>query len=87
MPKEKLQNSVTELKEHLESNEAVTSEDKVALQELTARLEMMMNGSTEHWEEGLMDELEKQVIQYEEAHPVIARVFNQIINTLNSMGL
>ena len=54
---------------------------------MAVRLEVMINGTSEHWEAGLVDELEKQVIQYEEAHPVIARVISQIITTLNGMGL
>lgn len=87
MPKEILKNSVSELKTQLEEDGAVESGDKAALNDLAARLEVMINGSSEHWEEGLVDELEKQVIQYEEAHPVIARVISQIITTLNGMGL
>ena len=35
----------------------------------------------------LVEEFERQLIQYEEAHPVIARVISQIITTLNGMGL
>jgi hypothetical protein len=87
MPKQTLKNSVSELKNHLDESEVVTGEDKEALTDLAARIEVMINGSAEHWEEGLVDELEKQVILYEEAHPVIARVISQIITTLNGMGL
>lgn len=87
MPKEILKNSVSELKSHLDDSTVVPAEDKDALNDLAVRLEVMINGSSEHWEEGLVEELEKQVIQYEEAHPVIARVISQIITTLNGMGL
>jgi len=87
MPKQTLKNSVSELKAHLEDNSEVVGGDKEALTDLAVRLEVMINGTSEHWEEGLVDELEKQVIQYEEAHPVIARVISQIITTLNGMGL
>ena len=87
MPKEKLQNSVTELKTHLDDAGEVSTDDKEALTDLAVRLEVMLNGSAEHWEEGLVEEFEKQLIQYEEAHPLIARVISQIITTLNGMGL
>jgi len=87
MPKQTLKNSVSELKAHLEDSDAVVGDDKEALTDLAVRLEVMINGTSEHWEAGLVDELEKQVIQYEEAHPVIARVISQIITTLNGMGL
>ena len=83
MPKETLNQSVIELKSHLDQPAGTV--DKEALAELVARLEQM--NAAEHWEEGLVNELEKKVIQYEEDHPVLAKVFNQIINTLNSMGV
>ncbi len=87
MPKEKLRVSVGELRAHLEENQQVEAEGREALDGLAARLEVMINGSDQHWEEGLMDELEKQVILYEQDHPVISRVISQIITTLNGMGL
>ena len=62
-------------------------DNKESLSDLAARIEIMLNGSAEHWEEGLLEELEKQVILYEEDHPVISRVISQIITTLNGMGL
>ncbi|MCG8537248.1 MAG: DUF4404 family protein [Pseudomonadales bacterium] len=87
MPKEKLKSSVSELRAHLEENDAVAPDNKESLSDLAARIEIMLNGSAEHWEEGLLEELEKQVILYEEDHPVISRVISQIITTLNGMGL
>ncbi len=87
MPKEELQNSVSELKTHLNGAAEVSTDDKEALTDLAVRLEVMLNGSAEHWEEDLVEEFEKQLIQYEEAHPLIARVISQIITTLNGMGL
>lgn len=87
MPKDKLKSSVSELRDHLQENQAVESQDAEALNDLAARIEIMINGSSEHWEEGLVDELEKQVILYEENHPIIARVISQIVTTLNGMGL
>ncbi len=87
MPKDKLKSSVSELRGHLDENQAVEGDNKEALNDLAARIEMMIDGSAEHWEEGLVDELEKQIILYEEDHPVIARVISQIVTTLNGMGL
>jgi len=87
MPDEKIKSSVSELKEHLDANDQVPADDKQALEALAARVELMMAQDREHWEENLVDELEKRVILYEEDHPVIARVIQNIINTLNSMGL
>ena len=87
MPKDSLNEVLTELRSHLDQEEQVQPEDREALNDLAVRVELMINESKEHWDEGVLDELEKQVIEYEEAHPVIARVISQIITTLNGMGL
>lgn len=87
MPDKELQSSISELKAQLEQAGEVADGDRQTLAELTGRIELMVAQEREHWEENLVDELERQVILYEEDHPVIARVIQQIILTLNNMGL
>ncbi|MGB3620946.1 DUF4404 family protein [Ketobacter sp. MCCC 1A13808] len=87
MPQDSLKDAVAELRSRLDKDGQFQAEDKEALHALAVRVELMMNESREHWEEGVMDELEKRVIQYEEEHPVMARVISQIITTLNGIGL
>jgi len=87
MPKQQLQNSISELRSHLDANMHVVPEERDSLASLSAQIELMLAEDREHWDETLIDELEKRVILYEEDHPVIARVIQQIITTLNSIGL
>ena len=87
MPDKELQSSISELKAQLEQVGEVAEADRQTLAELTGRIELMVAQEREHWEENRVDELERQVILYEEDHPVIARVIQQIILTLNNMGL
>ncbi len=87
MPDKELQSSISELKAQLDQVGEVAEADRQTLAELTGRIELMVAQEREHWEENLVDELERQVILYEEDHPVIARVIQQIILTLNNMGL
>lgn len=87
MPDKQLQASVTELKQHLEQNDQVPESDREALAQLAGRVEILLAQERDHWEENLVDELEKRVILYKEEHPVIARVIQQIILTLNNMGV
>lgn len=87
MPDKELQSSISELKAQLDQAGEVAEVDRQTLEELTGRIELMVAQEREHWEENLVDELERQVILYEEDHPVIARVIQQIILTLNNMGL
>ena len=87
MPKETIKSSLSELRSHLDANVQVAPEEKESLEALGARIELMVAEEKEHWDEHLIDELEKRVILYEEDHPVIARVIQQIIATLNNIGL
>ena len=87
MPKDTIKNSLSELRSHLDANVHVDPAERETLEALSARLELMMAEEKEHWDENLVDELEKRVILYEEDHPMIARVIRQIITTLNSIGL
>lgn len=87
MPKQELKNSISELRSHLDANVHVAPEERDSLESLSAQIELMLAEDREHWDETLIDELEKRVILYEEDHPVIARVIRQIITTLNSIGL
>lgn len=86
MPKQQLQKAISELRDHLD-NMHVAPEERDSLASLSAQIELMLAEGREYWDEILIDELEKRVILYEEDHPVIARVIQQIITTLNSMGL
>ena len=85
MPKDTIKQSIIELKSHLDQPDSQRNVDTRELEALSVRLETMMQ--SEHWETDLVEELEKQVILYEENHPVVARVVNQIIQALNNMGL
>ena len=38
-------------------------------------------------EKKLVDTLEQKLIQYEEEHPVVARIMQEIVTTLSNMGL
>ena len=87
MPKETIKNVINELNSTVDQDASLSAENKESLNQISDRLQMMLSGATENWEENLVDELERQVILYEESHPVVARIFNQLILTLNSMGL
>lgn len=87
MTNDNIKNSISELRAQLEASDKVAPEERETLEALGARLELMLAAEREHWDENLVDELEKRVILYEEDHPMIARVIRQLISTLNSIGL
>ncbi|HVL02083.1 MAG TPA: DUF4404 family protein [Dongiaceae bacterium] len=87
MPDQELKASISELKAQLDQMEQVADADRESLEELTGRIELMMAQERDRWESNLVDELERQVILYEDEHPTLARVIRQIALTLNNMGL
>lgn len=87
MPKDKLRQSISELRDQITDNESLGDDRKEELDALAGRIESMMNGDADHWEEKLVDGLEQRYLQYEEEHPVVARIIREITNTLSNIGL
>ena len=87
MPKEKLKNSVEELRNELSLNENLEASQQEELSDLAGRLDAMLSGDADHWEEKLVDGLEQQLLAYEEDHPVIARIMREIVTTLSNIGV
>lgn len=87
MPKEKLKNSVEELRNELATNDNLEPSQQEELTDLAGRLDAMLSGDSEHWEEKLVDGLEQQLLAYEEDHPVVARIMREIVTTLSNIGI
>ncbi len=87
MPKETLKTSVEELRDQLGGDNSVDEANKEALEELAGRIESMINGDGDHWEEALVEGLEKQLIIYEENHPVLTRIIQNILSAISGLGV
>ncbi len=87
MPKETLKTSVDELRDQLGEDNSVDVENKEALEELAGRIESMINGDGDHWEEALVEGLEKQLIIYEENHPKLTRIIQNILSAISGLGV
>ncbi|OUS03198.1 hypothetical protein A9Q81_07345 [Gammaproteobacteria bacterium 42_54_T18] len=87
MPKETLKTSVDELRDQLGGDSSVDEVNKEALEELAGRIESMINGDGDHWEEALVEGLEKQLIIYEENHPVLTRIIQNILTAISGLGV
>jgi len=87
MPKETLKTSVDELRDQLGGDSSVDQVNKEALEELAGRIESMINGDGDHWEEALVEGLEKQLIIYEENHPVLTRIIQNILSAISGLGV
>lgn len=87
MPKETLRETVARLNETLNSDQSVAPEERDAAAQMSGRVEAILNGSADSWPDDLKDELERQLIAYEEKHPLLASVITQMLNTLNNIGI
>jgi len=87
MPKDKLNDSVGELREKLGASEEINEQSREELEALAVRVETMLQQADLHWEQSLVDSLEKELIAYEEKHPVISKIIQDMLTTLSGMGV
>lgn len=87
MTRDRIQAEVDQLKAEVEQNAMLSDQQRVELGSLTERLEVMMSGENDHPEQDLLDKLEQQILLYEEEHPVVARVMDNVLNLLHSIGI
>lgn len=87
MPKERLKSSVSELRDQLETEDTVDQARREELEALANRIDAMINGDGEHWEETLVHGLEQQLIRYEEDHPVLTRTIQNVLNAISGLGV
>lgn len=87
MTRERIQAEVDQLKTEVEQAVLLSDQQKEELTTLTQQLELMMSGETDHPEQDLIDTLEQQVLLYEETHPLVARVIDNVLNLLHSIGI
>ncbi len=87
MAKQKLKDSVEELRNQVSQNTELADEHKEDLTELAGRIDAVLNTDSEHWEEKLVDGMEQKLLEYEESHPVVARIIQEILTTLSNIGV
>ncbi|GLQ30988.1 DUF4404 family protein [Litoribrevibacter albus] len=85
MPKQTLKNALSELKESIESDDL---KDTTQVEDLAERIEHQLEyKDVSDWDEDLITELEQQVIEFEEQHPMISGALKSIVNALQSIGV
>lgn len=85
MPKQTLKNALSELKESIERDDL---KDTTQVQGLAERIEHQLEfKDVSDWDEDLISELEQQVIEFEDQHPMISGALKSIVNALQSIGV
>lgn len=88
MADKKLHQLLTQVHEQLQQQESLDSESQMLLQQV---LEDVKNASTPGGDSDLSvdlsDRIEQQALEFEQAHPTLAGVLRQIIDTLGRIGV
>jgi len=85
MPRQTLKKALDELKDNLDQSSVENSEK---VENLAERIEHQLDlQDVSDWDEDLVTELEQQVIEFEDQHPMISGALKSIINALQSIGV
>jgi len=87
MTGKKLEKSIADLKHQLDQYSSLSEKQQSELRELVMRLDLLLEENRNRWDSSVIDGVERQIIEYEEDHPVFARIMQDIVNTLNGMGI
>lgn len=85
MPKQTIKTALDELKSNLEQG---TSADTEKVEKLADRIHLQLELKDDSdWDEDLVSEIEQQVIEFEDEHPMISGALKSIVNALQAMGV
>ena len=87
MTEKNLEKSIAELKRQLDQYSSLSEEQQSELRALVMRLDLLLEENSEGLDTSIIDGFERNIIEYEEDHPVFARIMRDIVNTLNGMGI
>ncbi len=88
MADEKLHQLLTQVHEQLQQQDGLDNESQVLLQKVLDDVKTAsgMDGS-EVLPQDLSERIEQQAVQFEQAHPTLAEVLRQIMDTLGRIGV
>ncbi|CBL45049.1 Hypothetical protein HDN1F_14660 [gamma proteobacterium HdN1] len=87
MSHERIQAQLQQLKEELDRDSTLNDQQREELVALAEKLELMMSGELDRPEQELLERLEQEVVLYEQEHPVLANVIDNVLNLLHSIGI
>ncbi len=87
MADKKLHQLLLQVHEQLQQQEDLDSESQELLQQVLAEVKTVSNGAPEELPQDLSDRIEQQAVQFEQAHPTLAEILRQIMDTLGRIGV
>jgi hypothetical protein len=86
MADEKLHQLLTQVHEHLQQQSSLDEQSQKLLQQVLMDVQSASDGEVE-LQQDLSDRIEQQAVQFEQAHPTLAEILRQIMDTLGRIGV
>lgn len=87
MPSAKLRESLEAIRRELDAAGAMDEADRTLLEQVAADIERVLDEDDETTPDTVRGKMEKAAVDFEAEHPRLARVMNEIADTLGRMGI
>lgn len=87
MADEKLHQLLTQVHEQLKQQGGLDDESQALLQKVLADVKAIPSEAPEEFQQDLSERIEQQAVQFEQAHPTLAEILRQIMDTLGRIGV
>ena len=88
MADEKLHQLLTQVHEQLQQQDGLDEQSQVLLQQVLSDVkDASGSGDLDDIQQDLSDRIEQQAVQFEQAHPTLAEILRQIMDTLGRIGV
>ena len=86
MADEKLHQLLIQVHEHLQQQSSLDEQSQKLLQQVLMDVQSASSGETA-LQQDLSERIEQQAVQFEQAHPTLAEILRQIMDTLGRIGV
>lgn len=88
MADEKLHQLLVQVHEQLQQKDSLDVESQVLLQQVLSDIKAASGSDNlDEIQQDLSDRIEQQAVQFEQAHPTLAEILRQIMDTLGRIGV
>lgn len=88
MADEKLHQLLTQVHEQLQQQDSLDEESQALLQQVLSDVKTASGSDNlDEISQDLTDRIEQQAVQFEQAHPTLAEILRQIMDTLGRIGV
>jgi hypothetical protein len=88
MADKKLHQLLTQVHEQLQQQDSLDDESQALLQKVLSDVQTASGaGNLDEAQQDLSERIEQQAVQFEQAHPTLAEILRQIMDTLGRIGV